>query len=477
MSDAVQSEQDAIMAKDWVRAPLDIPPLPVQEPTIGTVNDQLTALDTEVQAEATTALRAGLLTESLTTSRGEEWEEVCLSEVSSPLAGPAFKASVFASTPVGPRLLRGINLGRSGTRWNDGDTMFWPEAESGAFQKYALEPGDVCIAMDRPFTRDRVLRCGLISNADLPALLVQRVTRLRAKLSRVMPEFLTFVVQSPSMAERLAGRQTPGGYAPHISGRDISEFTFALPPLSVQERIVEVIGAVDEQAAALEVEADILLRVRNAALGDILSRGGEGWLSAPLSETGTLTRGRRFVKSDYVESGLGCIHYGQIYTDYGASTTRTVTYLPESFRRSMRLAQPGDVVIAGTSENVEDVGRAVAWLGDDDVAIHDDCFIIRHDLDPKFVSYFFASPLFQHRKRQFTSETKVVRISAANLEKIVMPVPPRDEQERISGMADAVDAQVGALRAEAERLRQARVALLSGLLDRTIDIESAELEV
>jgi restriction endonuclease S subunit len=152
-----------------------------------------------------------------------------------------------------------------------------------------------------------------------------------------------------------------------------------------------------------------------------------------------------------------------------------VTYLPESFRGSMRLAQPGDVVIAGTSENVDDVGKAVAWLGDDDVAVHDDCFIFRHDLDPKFVSYFFASPLFQHQKRRFTSETKVVRISAANLRKIVMPVPPRDEQERISGMADAVDAQIAALRAEAERLRQARVALLSGLLDRTIDIESAEL--
>jgi len=153
-----------------------------------------------------------------------------------------------------------------------------------------------------------------------------------------------------------------------------------------------------------------------------------------------------------------------------------MTYLPESFRGSMRLAQPGDVVIAGTSENVEDVGKAVAWLGDDDVAVHDDCFIFRHDLDPKFVSYFFASPLFQRRKRRFTSETKVVRISAGNLKKIIMPVPPRDDQKRISEMAEAVDVQVVALQAEAERLRQARVALLSGLLNRTIDIESAKLE-
>ncbi|MFI7642514.1 hypothetical protein [Nonomuraea sp. NPDC049400] len=264
--------------------------------------------------------------------------------------------------------------------------------------------------------------------------------------------------------------------APDLTRSRVYEVRVAVPSVPLQERIVEVIGAVDDQITALVVEADSLLRVRDAALDYMLSRGAAGWRAAPLAKVGTLTRGRRFVKSDYVESGLGCIHCGQIYTDYGASATRTITHLPESFRGSMRLAQPGDVVIAGTSENVEDVGKAVAWLGDDDVAVHDDCFIFRHDLDPKFVSYFFASPLFQHRKRRFTSETKMVCISAVNLEKIIMPVPPRDDQERISAMAEAVDAQVVALRAEAERLRQARVALLSGLLDRTIDIETAESE-
>lgn len=259
-----------------------------------------------------------------------------------------------------------------------------------------------------------------------------------------------------------------------ISGASLNLIEIPVPPASVQQQIVTVLNAVDDQVAALEIEANRLLQVRDAAVGDVLSRGGEGWLSVPLSEVGTFVRGRRFVKSDYVASGLGCIHYGQIYTEYGVAATHTVSYLPESFRDSMRLAQPGDVVVAGTSENIEDVGKAVAWLGVGDVAVHDDCFIFRHDLDPKFVAYFFASPLFQDRKRRFTSETKVVRISAAGLAMIVIPVPPRVEQERISDMADAVNDQVIALRVEADRLRQARVTLLSRLLDRTIDITSAE---
>ncbi|MEU5370663.1 restriction endonuclease subunit S [Streptomyces sp. NPDC005951] len=311
---------------------------------------------------------------------------------------------------------------------------------------------------------------------DLPESFASQEFPTFAFASDVDPDFFRILTTTQSMWHALQGASKGmGGRRERVKPADFLNIVMDIPPLPVQERIVEIINVVDEQVAALEDEADSLLAVRNAALGDMLSRGGEGWLAAPLSEAGTLTRGRRFVKSDYVESGLGCIHYGQIYTDYGASASRTVTYLPESFRGSMRKAEPGDVVIAGTSENIEDVGKAVAWLGDDDVAVHDDCFIFRHDLDPKFVSYFFASPLFQHRKRQFTSVTKVVRISAANLKKIVMPVPPREEQERISRIASAVDAQVGALRAEAERLRQARTVLLSRLLNRTIDVKSAEL--
>jgi hypothetical protein len=313
---------------------------------------------------------------------------------------------------------------------------------------------------------------------DLPESFASQEFPTFAFTSDVDAGFFRILTTTQSMWDALqSASKGMGGRRERVKPEDFLNIVMSLPPLPVQKLIVEVVSVIDEQITALGIEADSLVRLRNAALAEMLSREGEGWMSAPLSESGTLTRGRRFVKSDYVASGLGCIHYGQIYTDYGASARRTVTYLPESLRSSMRLAQHGDLIIAGTSENVEDVGKAVAWLGEDDVAVHDDCFIFHHDLDPRFVSYFFASPLFHHQKRRFTSETKVVRISAENLKKIVMPIPPREEQERISGIVHAVDAQVAALRAEAERLRLARVALLSGLLDRTIDIESEALEV
>jgi type I restriction enzyme M protein len=57
-----------------------------------------------------------------------------------------------------------------------------------------------------------------------------------------------------------------------------------------------------------------------------------------------------------------------------------------------------------------------------------------------------------------------------------IPLPPLHVQENIVRSVEVIDAQVSALEKEAEALRAVRGALLSGLLDRTIEIESAGRE-
>ena len=85
-----------------------------------------------------------------------------------------------------------------------------------------------------------------------------------------------------------------------------------------------------------------------------------------LGDIGELIRGRRFTKNDVVPDGLGSIHYGEIYTRYGTSTTTTFSQVRADLAPQLRFARPGDVVIAAVGETVEDVGKAVAWLGDGD---------------------------------------------------------------------------------------------------------------
>ena len=49
----------------------------------------------------------------------------------------------------------------------------------------------------------------------------------------------------------------------------------------------------------------------------------------PLGEVATISRGGNFQKKDYVESGVPCIHYGQIYTYYGLFADKTISHISE----------------------------------------------------------------------------------------------------------------------------------------------------
>ena len=167
-----------------------------------------------------------------------------------------------------------------------------------------------------------------------------------------------------------------------------------------------------------------------------------------LGEIGTFTRGNGLQKKDFTESGVGCIHYGQIYTYYGTWATKTITYCSPRLAKKLRVAHKGDIVIATTSENVEDVCKAVAWLGDDDIVVSGDAYIFAHNQNPKYVSYIFQTQAFFDFKRKNQTGTKVIRVSGESMAKFEIPVPPLLIQEEIVRILDHFTELTASLQAE-----------------------------
>jgi type I restriction enzyme, S subunit len=165
-----------------------------------------------------------------------------------------------------------------------------------------------------------------------------------------------------------------------------------------------------------------------------------------LGDVGNFVRGHGLQKKDLVKHGVGAIHYGQIFTVYGTATTCTRSFVDPALASRLRRAKPGDLVIATTSENDEDVCKAVAWIGNEEIAISGDAYIYGHTLEPLYVSFFFQSSDFQAQKRKFITGTKVKRVSGEHLSRIRIPVPPLAIQRKIA----AILTEMGSLRAELE---------------------------
>lgn len=173
-----------------------------------------------------------------------------------------------------------------------------------------------------------------------------------------------------------------------------------------------------------------------------------------LGEIGEFIRGNGIQKRDFQDSGFGCIHYGQIYTYYGLFADHTKSFIDPDLAEKRKKAYKGDLVIATTSENEEDVCKACAWLGEEPIAISGDAYIFRHHQNPKYISYCFQSELFQSQKKKYITGTKVLRVNGDAMAKIHVPVPPLPVQEEIVRILDSFSSLEAELEAELEARRK-----------------------
>lgn len=211
--------------------------------------------------------------------------------------------------------------------------------------------------------------------------------------------------------------------------------------LEIQKEIVRILDTFTELTAGLTAELTARKKQYDYYREEIFNFDEEKVKYLPLGDDriGKFIRGGGLQKKDFTETGIGCIHYGQIYTYYGTYTDKTKTFVSEEFAKKARKAKYGDLIIATTSENDEDVCKAVAWLGDEEIAVSSDACFYTHNLHPKYVAYFFQTEQFQKQKRPFITGTKVRRLNVDDLAKIKIPVPPAEEQERIVAILDKFD--------------------------------------
>lgn len=210
------------------------------------------------------------------------------------------------------------------------------------------------------------------------------------------------------------------------------------PPLEVQQEIVRIL----DQFTTLEARKAQYSYYRDSLFARRFRdfRVETQWV--PLGDLGEFIRGNGLQKSEFVREGQPAIHYGQIHTIFGVRADRAAVYVAQDRFDSLKKAFPGDLLIATTSEDDDAVAKAVAWVGSGAVAVSGDMYIYRSGVDNRYMSHFFASRCFQRQKRPYVTGTKVRRISAAGLSKVLVPLVDRNEQLRVADILDRFDALV-----------------------------------
>ena len=254
-----------------------------------------------------------------------------------------------------------------------------------------------------------------------------------------------------------------GGGLAIVNLDKLRNYEIPLPPLEIQERIVKVLdnfdaicsdlgiglpAEIEKRQQQYEFYRDKLLTFGTGLATIFTDRQTGlirllqyvyGYAFVRLGDIATITRGGNFQKKDFRAEGKPCIHYGQIYTKYGLCADRSISFVNDEVYGKAKKASRGDIVMAVTSENIEDVCKCVVWMGDEDVAISGHTAIIHHDQNAKYLAYYFNTQEFFEQKKRLVHGTKVIEVTPSSLENIVIPLPSLEEQARIVSILDRFD--------------------------------------
>jgi type I restriction enzyme, S subunit len=391
----------------------------------------------------------------------EDWRASTIGADADLLTGFPFPSEGFVASGV--RLLRGSNVKRGVLDWRDDITEYWPSITPD-IQKYKLQDGDVIIAMDGALVGRSY---AVVAAGDLPALLVQRVARIRSRA--VDLRLLGAWIGSERFVRHVDSVKTHTAI-PHISPRDIREFAISLPTEGNEQRaIAEALSDVNTLLDGLDRLITKKSDLKQAALQQLLTGqtrlpGFHGeWEVVSMRNVlvqnatyGIVTAGA-FVGNGVKMIRSGDIVDGCINTDLPMVTREKA----EEYSRTRLLRD--DVVIAlvgypGASARILDeliganISRAVGLLRTNKKIAAD------------YLVCFLNSPDGRRMVLAPSAGSAQQVVNLAALNKLEFRIPSLAEQTAIAVVLSDLDAELKALEARYTKTCHLKQAMMQELL-------------
>jgi type I restriction enzyme S subunit len=387
----------------------------------------------------------------------EEWEVKELDKVIDLLTGFPFQSNQYSSSGI--RLLRGSNIKRGVTDWSDDLTKFWQKITPD-LKSYSLNEGDIVIAMDGSLVGRSFAR---LSKRDLPALLLQRVARIRS--NKIDVGYLKEFICSDYFTKYCDGVKTVTAI-PHISPDDIKKFQIPLPPtIEEQEAIASALSDVDALIAALEQLITKKRNIKQGAMQQLLTGEkrlpgfGGAWEVKRLGEIANFYSGGTPSTSNsaYYGGEIAWITSSDLNKKIILSVEGRITQkgLENS---SAKMVEKNTLLIAlyGATAAVIAITKIKAAINQAVLAI------MPQEHDTQYI-YYKISSLKTWIINTYTQGGQP-NLSGNIVKSIALSLPPRPEQQAIAKILTDMDADIEALGQKQAKYKALKQGMMQDLL-------------
>ncbi|ADM09236.1 type I restriction-modification system specificity subunit [Parvularcula bermudensis HTCC2503] len=244
-----------------------------------------------------------------------------------------------------------------------------------------------------------------------------------------------------------------------------------IPPKHVQDEIADILTSWDRAIKTTEKLIANSQAQKKSLMQQLLTgkkrlpRFSDVWREVQLGELGDFIKGKGIPRDEVVETGLPAIRYGEIYTTHHFIVETFASFISEEAAAQSVPLNNGDILFTCSGETADEIGKCVAYLGNDRSFAGGDIILFReHGQCAHFLGYALNSSEVVRQKTRFGQGNSVVHINARNLSQITLMLPSLEEQEAIADILDTARRDIRQLEIELQNLQIERAALMQQLL-------------
>ena len=393
----------------------------------------------------------------------EDWGVVLLGELLATTPDYGINAPAIPFDSRHPTYLRITDISDDGRFVHESKTS----VDHPLATHYLVHDGDIVFAR----TGASVGKSYRYDHRDGELVFAGFLIRVRPDTRVLNPSYLKHYAQSSAFQEWVAVNSTRTGQ-PGINGREYASLPVPLPPTKAEQQAIS--EALSDADALIESVEQLIAKKRHLKHGamQILLTGkkrlpgfSEEWEAKRLGEIGWFAKGKGIKKDEVRTDGVPCIRYGEIYTCHRDYIREFRSFISRSITEQSQRLHAGDLLFAGSGETAEEIGKCVAFLGEEEAYAGGDIVI----LSPLGQNSLFLGYLMNHasvcsQKARLGQGDAVVHISAGNLAKLKVRLPKLAEQTAIATILFDMDAEIVAQEAKLAKARLIKQGMMQELL-------------
>jgi type I restriction enzyme S subunit len=330
------------------------------------------------------------------------------------------------------------------------ETMPLANLEFDQIKDHILEANDIVISRS-----GTIGITGVFKNYKIKVVPGAFLIRFRVDNQKISTDFIKLQFNSTKGRNSL-NTLSAGGVQKNLTGTSVKQLEIVIPTLPEQQKIASFLSAVDEKIQQLSRKKELLEQYKKGLMQQLFSgklrfkdeNGNDyaDWIDFKIGDL-----------DFYISDG----NYGELYPKASEMKSSGIPFIRANNIKNLKLTWKDMKYIEPEHHKILDSGHLktgdilVTTRGDigmlayveedfDNANINAQICLIRSpdNLISKYILQFLASDFGLKQFKSLQTGTALKQLPKGNLNKIIIPVPSYEEQQKIANLLSSIDAKI-----------------------------------